>query len=180
MDSTLVPIDFARFGYLIRYAPSFALVVMRTMAERLRAMDGRAAGSFVQSLAEIDDPAHMSAHLDHLRNDPSVLSIAAGTTIFERGDPGGSMFVVLDGEVAIVTGDGDPIATAKAGEVFGEMSLCDHQPRSATVVATTGVRILPIDALRFTYLVQNNPNFAISVMRSMADSLRNANFALVE
>jgi len=180
MDSTLVPIDFARFGYLIRYAPSFALVVMRTMAERLRAMDGRATTTFVQALAEIDDPAHMSAHLDHLRNDPAVLSIAAGTTIFELGDPGGSMYVVVDGEVGIVIGEGEPIATAKAGEVFGEMSLCDHQPRSATVVAITDVRVLPIDALRFTYLVQNNPNFAISVMRSMADSLRTANFALVE
>jgi CRP-like cAMP-binding protein/predicted acylesterase/phospholipase RssA len=179
-DSTIVPIDFARFGYLIRYAPSFALVVMRTMAARLRAMDGRAGTTFVQSLAAIDDPAHMSAHLEHLRGDPSLQTFAPGATIFEHGDPGGSMFVVVDGEVTIEPGGGDPPVTAKTGEVFGEMALCDHQPRTGTAVAATEARVVPIDTLRFTYLVQNDPNFAISVMRSMADSLRTANFALVE
>jgi CRP-like cAMP-binding protein/predicted acylesterase/phospholipase RssA len=180
MDSTIVPIDFARFGYLIRYAPSFALVVMRTMAARLRTQDGRASTTFVQSLAAIDDPAHMSAHLEHLRGDPSLRTFAAGATIFERGDPGGSMFVVVDGEVAIDPGEGDPPVTAKTGEVFGELALCDHQPRTGTAVAITDARVVPIDTLRFTYLVQNDPNFAISVMRSMADSLRAANAVAVE
>jgi CRP-like cAMP-binding protein len=179
-DSTIVPIDFARFGYLIRYAPSFALVVMRTMAARLRDVDGRAGTTFVQSLAAIDDPAHMSAHLEHLRSDPSLLSFTAGATIFTHGDPGGSMFVVVDGEVSISPGGGDPVVTAKTGEVFGEMSLCENQPRSGTAIAATDARVVPIDTLRFTYLVQNDPNFAISVMRSMADSLRAANFAIVE
>jgi CRP-like cAMP-binding protein len=180
MDSTIVPIDSARFAYLIRYAPSFALVVMRTMAGRLRDMDGRVGSTFVEALAAMDDTEHMSAHINHLRSDPSLRSFAAGATIFKRGDPGGSMFVVVDGEVTIASGEGETVATAKSGEVFGEMSLCDHQPRSATAVAASFVQVVPIDTLRFTYLVQNNPNFAVTVMRTMADRLRAANFALVE
>jgi CRP-like cAMP-binding protein/predicted acylesterase/phospholipase RssA len=164
---TIVPIDFARFQYLVQYAPSFALFVMRTMARRLRALDGREELAFVQALAETGDPAHMAAHLDHFRADPNLRSFVAGETIFAEGDPGGSMFVIVEGEVSVARA-GVPIGTAKTGEMLGELSLCDHEPRGTTAIAATAARLAPIDAMRFTFLVQNDPNFAIAAMRAMA------------
>jgi CRP-like cAMP-binding protein len=51
------------------------------------------------------------------------------------------------------------------------MALCDCLPRTTTARAVTDVKIVPIDVLRFTELVQNNPAFAIEVMRTMAERI---------
>jgi len=170
-DSTIVPIDFARFRYLVQYAPTFALVVMRALAGNLRTLDPGGGLGFVEALAETGDPAHTSAHLDHLRGDPAARWYAAGETIFNEGDAGGSMFVVVDGEVELRSGAAAPVI-AKPGEFFGELSLCESEPRGASAVVPAGARVLPIDTLRFTYLVQAEPSIAIAVMRSMAERLR--------
>ncbi len=97
---------------------------------------------------------------------------AAGATIFAQGDaPAGKMFVLQEGSVDIVI-DGKRCDTLGPGMLFGEMGLIDNNPRSATAVAKTNCRILPIDQQRFLFLIQNTPVFALDVMRAMANRLR--------
>lgn len=106
-------------------------------------------------------------------NDPNVVSYSQGQRIFVAGDPGDVMFVVIDGEVELDL-NGTRLEVVGHGGFFGEMALLDHKPRSATAIARTDVRVVPVDQRRFLYLIQNTPFFAIEVMTTMSDRLRHA------
>ncbi len=77
----------------------------------------------------------------------------AGTTIFDEGAPGDSLFVILEGEVNVIKA-GQQIATLTAGAHFGEMSLIERVPRSAGIVARTPVSALVIDRDGFFSLLR--------------------------
>jgi CRP-like cAMP-binding protein len=99
------------------------------------------------------------------------VTYSAGQTIFSQGDPGNQMFIVLDGTVDIVI-RGKSIATLDSGNIFGEMALIDKNPRSATALAKTDVRLAAIDEERFMELVKENPRFALRIMSILAARLR--------
>lgn len=96
---------------------------------------------------------------------------AAGETIFKQGEHGHRMYVVQTGEVNIVYLD-TVLETVGPGGIIGEMALIDHSPRNASAVAGTACRVLPINEKGFYYLVQRSPDFALKVMKIMADRLR--------
>ena len=95
----------------------------------------------------------------------------AGQVVFYKGDPGDKMYVVVEGEVDIVSDD-KVIATLGEGEVFGEMALIDGKPRSASVVARTDCLVVPVDEDRFLFLVQHTPYFALELMRVLVERMR--------
>jgi CRP/FNR family cyclic AMP-dependent transcriptional regulator len=95
----------------------------------------------------------------------------AGETIFRQGEPRTFMFVVNEGEVEIRIGEKVVEVVGPAG-IFGEMAMIDGAPRTATTVARTDCKLVPIDAKRFQFLVQQTPYFAIEVMRVLASRLR--------
>jgi CRP-like cAMP-binding protein len=84
------------------------------------------------------------------------------------------MYVVMEGEVEILDGL-TLLETAGAGSIVGELALIDDEPRSATVVAKTDCRLVPVDRKRFQYMVQETPFFALAVMKVLADRLRKKN-----
>ncbi|MCI0525856.1 MAG: cyclic nucleotide-binding domain-containing protein [Nitrospira sp.] len=67
------------------------------------------------------------------------------------------------------------LETVKPGGILGEMALIDAKPRSATAVAKTDCKLVPIDEKRFVFLVQETPYFAIQVMQVMVERLRRIN-----
>jgi CRP/FNR family cyclic AMP-dependent transcriptional regulator len=95
----------------------------------------------------------------------------AGKTIFKEGTVGDLMYVVLDGELEVSAG-GRLVEVAKPGDVIGEMALIDTKARSATVVAKTDCRLVPINEKRFLVLVHETPIFALLVMKTLAERLR--------
>jgi CRP-like cAMP-binding protein len=101
----------------------------------------------------------------HAKNYP------AGTTIFTQGEPRDVMYVVLAGEVGLQRG-GRTIETASVGAIVGEMAMIDKAPRSATAIAKTDCRLVPIDEKRFEFMVSETPFFALHVMRMLVDRLR--------
>jgi CRP-like cAMP-binding protein len=104
----------------------------------------------------------------------NVVMIKAGDVLFRTGDLPTCMYVVLSGELRI--GDGNvTYETVSAGSILGEMALIDHEPRSATVTATTDASLAEIDEKRFLYLVERTPNFALNVMRILSQRLRRQN-----
>jgi CRP-like cAMP-binding protein len=109
--------------------------------------------------------------LDLFRHVKEFDSFTRGQTIFQEGDPGEVMYVVIEGEVDIVLRD-NVVNSLGPGGIFGEMALVDHRPRSATAVAKTDCKLASIDERRFFFLIQQTPNFALSVMRVMASRLR--------
>lgn len=106
-----------------------------------------------------------------LRNDQDLLRVQRGQVIFQGGDPGDTMYVVLDGEINILSHN-QVIETIGVGGIFGEMALIDAQPRSATAIAKTDAQIARVTEDRFQFLVQYSPFFALEVMRVMAKRLR--------
>jgi CRP-like cAMP-binding protein len=81
------------------------------------------------------------------------------------------MYVVRDGTVSLRKG-GDVIKTLDPGEVFGEMALIDHAPRTATAVAGPGCRVTVIDEASFQQLVKKVPGFALELLRLVVRRLR--------
>ena len=79
-------------------------------------------------------------HFIHARN---ARTLEPGTVLFEEDDPVGPMYVLLEGSARILVGD-HVVETAGPGTLLGEMALVDDLPRSATVVAVSHCRVLPI------------------------------------
>ena len=109
--------------------------------------------------------------LDLFRHVKEFDSFTQGQTIFQEGDPSGVMYVVIDGEVDIIV-HGKVLSPLGPGGILGEMALIDEQARSATAVAKTDCKLAPINKKRFHFLVQQTPNFALLVMKVMAERLR--------
>ena len=103
--------------------------------------------------------------------DEQPRSYDEGTVIFVEGQGAAEMYVVRDGTVSLRKG-GEVIKTLDPGEVFGEMALIDHAPRTATAVAGPGCRLTVIDEASFHELVKKIPGFALELLRLVVRRLR--------
>jgi CRP/FNR family cyclic AMP-dependent transcriptional regulator len=102
---------------------------------------------------------------------------AAGDKIFVQDDEGSAMYVVRSGHVNILT-YGTVLDSVGPNGMFGEMSLIDGSPRSATAVASEPTEVAPIDRAAFAHLVRQDPEFALRVMRLLAARIRQMNASL--
>ncbi len=109
--------------------------------------------------------------IDLFKEADDFVTYDTGKTIFKVGDIGDLMYVILEGEVNIFI-HGTLVTTLKVGDVFGEMALIDNHVRSATAVAKTYVKVVPINQKRFVFLVQQTPYFAIELMSIISDRVR--------
>jgi CRP/FNR family transcriptional regulator, cyclic AMP receptor protein len=105
-----------------------------------------------------------------------VLQLSASQRVFSKGDPGGSLFIVAEGEVEIfvegTTGERILLETAVPGSYFGELSLLDGQARSACAVATRDTRLWRVDRADLEKLFKLNPLAAMEVLVLMGKRLR--------
>ncbi len=101
----------------------------------------------------------------------------AGDVIFNQGEPARELFIIQSGMVEIRLGN-RVLETLSQYSIFGEMALIDAAPRSATAVAVTDAKLVPVSEKQFLFLISNTPYFALNVMRVMARRLRTANSTL--
>jgi CRP/FNR family cyclic AMP-dependent transcriptional regulator len=101
-----------------------------------------------------------------------VTEFSAGRAIVEEGATGLGFHLILEGEAAVTVG-GRKRATVRAGDHFGEMSLIDGGPRSATVRAETPVRTLGLTSWAFLPLLEDHPTMARKLLVEMSKRLRN-------
>ena len=106
-----------------------------------------------------------------------VRAYSAGDVIFRQGDKAEELFVVQSGTVEIRLGN-RLLDTLPERSIFGEMALIDGAPRSATAIAATDVKLVPVGEKQFLFLVSRTPYFALNVMRALARRLRATNNAL--
>ena len=102
----------------------------------------------------------------------------AGETIISEGDVGDTAFLVVSGSVGISVGQGTDtksVGTLAAGDVFGEMSLIDPGPRSATVTALTATECLVTEYDEFVGSAQSDPALAAEFMKTLVRRLRGMN-----
>jgi CRP/FNR family cyclic AMP-dependent transcriptional regulator len=101
------------------------------------------------------------------------LDFAPGQAITQEGEPGGRFYVVLEGEADVLVG-ADVVNTLKAGDYFGEISLIDGRPRTATIVARSRVRTVSLSSWNFRPLLKEHPSIAEVVLLDLCRRLRDA------
>jgi CRP-like cAMP-binding protein len=102
-----------------------------------------------------------------------VVDVPAGKVLTEEGKAGGEAFVIAAGQATAKVRK-KKVATMGPGAFFGEMSLLDHGPRTATIVAEEPMTLLVIDPRSFVELLEDVPSVARKIMRGLAERLREA------
>ena len=100
-----------------------------------------------------------------------IRRIHEGARVIRTGDPGDSLYVVLDGEVSVGR-RGLPALTLGMGSFFGELALIDGGPRTATIVAKTPLVCLTIGRTPFLKLLRAEPAIAVAVLEELTARLR--------
>jgi CRP-like cAMP-binding protein len=106
------------------------------------------------------------------------VAFKAGDTIIREGEEGDTAFFVVSGAVDVSVGRGDKasfVGRLETGEVFGEMSLIEPGPRSATVTAACDTECLTTSYQEFIAAIQENPERAVGFMKTLVRRLRKMN-----
>jgi uncharacterized membrane protein len=105
-------------------------------------------------------------------------TLAAGTTLFQAGEPGDSLFVVRTGEVELfirdTAGQKIVLTVAGEGEIFGELALLDRGARTATALALSDTDLLELDREDLLLLFQKTPTAALRLLAAMGHMTRKA------
>ena len=101
----------------------------------------------------------------------NTVALSEGEIIFEEGATGDVMYIVLEGKVNLQIG-GKPVAQLDVGKTFGEMALIDDSPRAAAALASSATEVVVIDKPTFLTLIAEEPEFALQVMKLMAERVR--------
>jgi CRP-like cAMP-binding protein len=107
------------------------------------------------------------AELRSIANLGTQVSVADGTELTTQGRPGREFFLLVDGEARCLV-DGVLVSILHGGEFFGEMSLLDRRPRSATVVATTNTTVIAFNAAEFHGLLESSPSINQKIQAAAA------------
>ncbi len=98
-----------------------------------------------------------------------------GQVIVRQGDEGECMYVIQEGRAQVfIEQDGHevPLRVLEAGDMIGEMAICDREVRSATVKALGRTRILTVDRRNFLTRIHEDPSLAFRVVRTMSARIR--------
>ena len=100
-----------------------------------------------------------------------IVEAPVGTAVTQIGQPGDSFFVIIDGTVAVRTPLGAGVEL-HPGDFFGEMSLLDGEPRSATIIAATDLRLLVVDRTHFWRLLEEAPDLVRRILTILSRRVR--------
>jgi CRP/FNR family transcriptional regulator, cyclic AMP receptor protein len=109
--------------------------------------------------------------LEFLITRTDEVDVRAGQTLIKQGSPGDTFYLLLDGE-ATVQVDGHDRPPLGPGSFFGEISILDRGPATATVVTTTPGRLMVMSHAQFRDAIKANDQLLAQVMSMMAERLR--------
>lgn len=117
-----------------------------------------------------------------LRASMVEVAVPRGSVVFTEGEPGDRMYVVIEGKVKLghASADGREslLAVLGPGEIFGELSLFDPGPRTATATAVTDTRVLGLGHESLRPWLAGRPEVAEALLAALAQRLRRTNEAL--
>ena len=110
-------------------------------------------------------------HLERLGMLTDEVDVPTGKVLIRQGEVGDDLMVIVSGQVGVER-DGARVNALGPGDFFGEISLIDHGPRTATVTAEAPTRLLVVNHRDFHTLMDEFPEVAATVMLCLADRLR--------
>jgi CRP/FNR family cyclic AMP-dependent transcriptional regulator len=102
-----------------------------------------------------------------------------GVTIFKKGDPGNCMYFIYSGRVSIHDKEHE-LAVLSENEIFGELSLLDSEPRSASATTLTDCILLKIEQELFYDVIATNSDILKGIMRTLCRRLREQDRITIE
>jgi CRP/FNR family transcriptional regulator, cyclic AMP receptor protein len=99
------------------------------------------------------------------------VTFRAGSTVFDKGDPGTCMYVVQTGVIEMMIGN-KVVERCGPNEAIGFMSMIDDSPRSSTAMVREDAELSVLDKRKFRFMVDEVPNFAHYIMGAMARRIR--------
>ena len=113
-----------------------------------------------------------------LANVVDAIKLNAGETLFNAGEPGESLFIVRSGSIELyikdTAGQKIVLTVAEEGSLFGELSLLDSGPRTATAIALSETELLVLDRGDLLLLFQKRPDAALNMLAAMSSMTRKA------
>ena len=114
-----------------------------------------------------------------LRSSMENVKLGKGTVLFSEGDSGDHLDVIVEGKLKLGTSSGDGrenlLSVLGPGEMFGELSLFDPGPRTATATAVTDVRLLSLGHDKVIPWVTEHPQVALDLLGRLSQRLRRTN-----
>ncbi len=110
-------------------------------------------------------------------SEDAVRRYARGEVVFSEGDLGTEMYVIHEGQVEILRTVADErrqMAVLEKGDFFGEMSLLEELPRSATARALVDTTLIEINGALFDRMLRRNPEIGVRIMRKLSKRVREA------
>ncbi len=107
------------------------------------------------------------------------VNFAKGEVIISQGDIGDRLYLIIDGKVKVMV-DGRQVAELGERECFGEMSILDAEPRSASVIAESDVVLLELSQEDFYQMINERPEIAQGIIKVLTHRLREANRIISE
>jgi CRP-like cAMP-binding protein len=175
-DCKLISLDETQFYAALRKKPAFALMLMSVMIGRLRDTITRlaAAGDMSEKEATKEsvtfEPKLLADLVRGLADDPPVFFLQ-GKQIMQAGQTALRMYAIVEGRVTVTIG-GRVVERLGPGGVFGEAALVDQSTRLASALAETDCSLLAISRQAFTALVKVSPEFADTMLGSLAERMR--------
>ena len=127
----------------------------------------------------LDDEAARS-----LRNSMVALKLNKGQTLFKEGEEGDRLYVVVHGKIKLGRSSSDGrenlLSILGPGEMFGELSLFDPEPRTSTATAVTDARLVSLAHDAVIGLLTSNPQTSLELLRRLAQRLRKSNEVLAD
>jgi CRP-like cAMP-binding protein len=119
-----------------------------------------------------------------LRESMTQVKVSKGQTLFKEGDAGDRLFVVVEGKLKLGTSSGDGrenlLSILGPGDMFGELSLFDPGPRTATATAVTDARVLALANDQVIGWVTAHPQVSLQLFKRLARRLRRTNEVLAD
>jgi len=113
-----------------------------------------------------------------LANVVDAIKLNTGEILFNAGEPGESLFVVRSGSIELyikdTAGQKIVLTIAEEGSLFGELSLLDSGPRTATAIALSDAELLVLDRDDLLLLFQKRPDAALNMLAAMSTMTRKA------
>ncbi|MBD2187532.1 cyclic nucleotide-binding domain-containing protein [Pseudanabaena mucicola] len=105
------------------------------------------------------------------------VAYSPGKMIFAHGQEGRSLYIIITGKVRVHIEDKD-LAVLEKGSCFGEMSLFDAEPRSASVSAITNCECLVLSQQQLYDAIDETPDIAVNIIRILSRRIRSQNIML--
>ena len=106
------------------------------------------------------------ADLDRVAGWADEVEVDAGRTVIHRGEPAYEFFAILEGTAGVFVRE-ERVATLEAGDFFGEIGVSEHTPRTASVVATSPMRLAVMFERDFHSMQAEMPAVAAQIIEAI-------------